>query len=295
MTEHPPAPDRLIAASTTSGHTLALARIEHATPTPQAGDLWRARWNDRAGVVLVLDPGTTRVRVAPVSLDAEPDETAVHSSAATNTLDLDAAIWTSDEADIPVRVLDYKLGQLTAAPATLPHGSTNWGPTDPRSLVRAQLQDLVEHLEAAHWAPASSTDLDLAAVLTGADVRAIAQVLGSPARAAALRRGQVDLTTEEAARLSDVLGVPADDLIAATRPPLPPDLVAAMDLPNVRSLVDQLAARHDAEEVETWSAAAYGVLALAARDHDRRDVRWAGRIRAYFEAHLREDPAGPAR
>ena len=87
----------------------------------------------------------------------------------------------------------------------------------------------------------------------------------------------------------------ASDLLTATQPPLPDDLVAAMDLPAIRAQVDLLAARRGADEVATWRAAAYGVLTLAARDHDRRDVSWAGRIRAYFEAHLHDYPDEPPR
>jgi len=283
MTERPP----------TSGNTLAQARIEHATPSPEAGDLWRARWTDRAGVVLVLTRVADQLRVAPASLDELPDETAVHAPAATNTLGFDIAIWASDDADIPLRVLDYKLGHLNEDLSSLERGSTNWGPTDPRTLARAHAQDLIEALQAAEWAPTGTTNLNLAVTLTGADVRAIADVLGSPKRAAALRRGQVDLTTDEATQLSELLDIPADALLAATRPPLPDDLVAAMDFPNVRSLVDRLAARRGTDEVETWRTAAYGVLSLAAREHDRRDARWDGRIRAYFQAQLRGNQTGP--
>lgn len=273
----------------TSDNTLAQARTGHATPVPAPGDLWRARWDDQAGVVLVLAHAADHLRVAPVSLDALPDETAALAPAETHTLGFDIAIWTSDETDVPLRVLDYKLGHLNQSLSTLKRGTVNWGTTDPRTLARAHLQDLVETLEAAEWAPARATDLDLAATLAGANVRAISEVLGSPKRAAALRRGQVDLTTDEATQLSGLLGVPADDLLAATQPPLPDELVAAMDLPNVRSLVDRLAARRRTNEVETWRTAAYSIQALAARDHDRRAARWEGRIRAYFEAQLREN------
>lgn len=273
--------------------TLAEARNQHATPTPEPGQLWRVRWNDQAGVVLVLTVADDHMRVAPVSLDELPDETAADAPASTNTLGLPLAIWSSDAAAIPARVLDYKLGELDATPASLPRGSVNWGPTDPRTLVRARLQDLIETLEEAQWAPSATTVLDLGSVLRGADLRAIQDVLGETSRVAALRRGQVDLTTDEAERLSRLLNVPAADLLATVRPPLPDALVAEMDLPAVRSLVDRLAERRDTNEAETWRSAAYGVWALAARDHDRRDTRWEGRIRAYFEAQLRETPTDP--
>lgn len=102
----------------------------------------------------------------------------------------------------------------------------------------------------------------------------------------------MSLTPDEAQQLSRLLHVPAHDLLAATQPAVPEDLIAAMDLPRIRVLVDRLAQRRNQDEVVTWQAAAYGVLALAARDHDRRDANWSGRISAYFAAHLQEDADG---
>lgn len=293
MTENPSThPSTRAAATSGAASTLARARSEHATPTPQAGDLWRARWNTQAGVLLVLASTPDRLRVAPVSLDTEPDDSAVHSPFTTNTLGMDLAVWISDQADVPLRVLDYQLGALTTDLGALAAGTVNWGPTDPRTLARARLQDLTETLQNAEWVTTSSSTLDLRAVLAAADLRDVVNALGSPAQAAALRDGQMDLTPDAAARLADVLHLPARELIAASRPPLPDDLVTAMDSPNVRSLVGRLAARRDAEETETWRTAAYGVLSLSARDHDRRDTSWTGRIRAYFDSHLRDD-TGP--
>lgn len=274
---------------------LARARAEHATPVPSPGQLWRARWENQAGVVLILETISNRLHVVPVSLDEAPDETAVQAPADANTLQLDLAIWIGDGVNVFPRVLDYKLGDLTTDTAELDHGSINWGPTDPRTLTRARLQDLLDALETAQWAPADRSDLDLPAVLKGADIAAVTEVLGSTPRAAALRRGRVSLTAEEADELAELLHVDASDLLTATQPPLPDDLVAAMDLPAIRAQVDLLAARSGADEVATWRTCAYGVFALAAREHDRRDVNWAGRIRAYFEAHLHDYPDGPPR
>ncbi|GGF56189.1 hypothetical protein GCM10011519_32660 [Marmoricola endophyticus] len=296
MTPPPATPSNL-------GRSLAQARQAHATPTPSPGDLWRARWNDQAGVLLVLDSITTPrgaeeggsqvnpghlIRVAAVSLDSDADETAAVAAAETNTLHLELAVWVRNEATVPVRVLDYKLGELTADLMDLPPGDLNWGATDPRTIARARQRDLLDLLAEAEWAPSGTGNLDLDTVLKGADPRAVAAALGSVPRAAALRRGQVDLSQAEANSLAEVLQVPAATLLSATNPPLPEDLVAAMDLPEVRSLVHRLAARRDQDEVETWRTAAYGVQALAAREHNRRDVRWSARIIAYFDAQLGE-------
>ena len=152
---------------------LARAREAHATPAPSPGQLWRARWADQAGAVLILHATDDHLRVAPVSFDEAPDETAVLAPAEANTLQLDLAIWTSDDVNIPARVLDYKLGELTTDTIELDHGSLNWGPTDPRTLTRARMQDLLDALETAEWAPVHRSDLDLPAVLKGADIAAV--------------------------------------------------------------------------------------------------------------------------
>jgi hypothetical protein len=242
--------------------------------------------------VLVLATSAHRLHVAPVSLDESPDETAVLAPSTTNTLGLDLAVWTNDGAEVPVRVLDFKLGELTTNVTDLAPGRLNWGPTDPRTLCRARLQDLIDELATAAWAPTGNSSLDLQSTLAGSDVASLKKVLGSTPRVAAFGRGQVSLTPDEAQQLGRLLQVPADDLIAATQPVVPEDLIAAMDQPRIRVLVDQLAERRDQDEVATWQAAAYGVLALAAREHDRRDANWSGRIRAYFAAHLQDDADG---
>lgn len=193
----------------TPGSSLAEAREAHATPAPSRGNLWRARWSDQAGVLLVFEHTANGLRVAPVSLEESPDETALMAPAPTNTLALDLVVWVQDEVVVPTRVLDYKLGDLEADLADLSPGTVNWGPTDPRTITRARLQDFLDLLQDARWAPRGDAGIDLAAALRGADIRAIAATLGSVPRAAALRRGQVDLSADEAGRVAEVLGVPA--------------------------------------------------------------------------------------
>lgn len=267
---------------------LAAARLGHATPAPQTGDLWRVRWGNLAGVVLLLEVHDDHLEVAPVSLDDDADATAKRASADATTLGFPLAVWMTDATTIPVRVLDYLLGTLHVAPDDLPRGSTSWGPADPRELVRAQAQDLLDALTVARWAPDTTTagTVNLSEAAMNADPSAVVGLLGA-ARARSLRDGVLRLEQGEAEPLADILGLTPDDLEAATAPPLPDDLVAAMDQPAVRARVDELALRRGTSEVAAWRDVAQGAFELAARQHNRQSAAWEGRIKAYLDAALR--------
>jgi hypothetical protein len=265
---------------------LAHRAAARETPTPQAGDVWRVRWEELAGTVLIIGVGGTGARIAPVSFDTEPDDSAVLAPAFSSDLGFDMAIWAADESDVPLRVFECKLGELTIAGTEgLRQGTKNWGATDPRTRTRAHLQDLVEFLQDATWAPQQTNHVSLQSLLAHADIGAVANALGSLPIAMQLRRGEGLLTAEQAKQLAPVLGATPAELLAAN-PPLPNELVAEMDQPRVRTMVDRVAVERDQDELETWLTAAYGVLALAARQSSRATIAWAGRIDTYFNAVL---------
>ena len=276
------------AAGEAFASSLQLARRVAAreTPPPQSGDVWRVRWDDLAGTVLVVGIGATGARVAPVSFDTDADDSAVLAPAFSSDLGFDAAIWVSDESDVPIRVFECKVGALTH-PGTdgLPRGTRNWGATDPRTRARAHLQDLVEHLQEATWAPQPTGHTTLQDILAKTDIGDVAQALGSLPLAMQLRRGEGLLTAEQAELLAPIVGRAPDELLAAN-PALPDELVAEMDQPRVRSLVDRVATQRGQDEREAWRSAAYSVLALAARQDTRATIAWPSRINAYFNAVL---------
>ena len=240
--------------------SLAAARLAHATPAPRAGELWRVRWDDHAGVVLLLEVHDSHLEVAPVSLDDDANETARRASADASTLGFPVAVWTTDTVTIPVRVLDYQLGTLHVPPDDLPRGSSSWGPTDPRELVRARAQDLLDALTLARWVPDTSTGIaNLSEAAANADPRALIDLLGVP-RARSLRDGILQLKQGEATPLANILGLAPDDLEAATSSPLPDDLVVAMDQPAVRTRVGDLAERRGTSEVAAWREVAQGAF-----------------------------------
>ncbi|MFE6509222.1 hypothetical protein ACFVDI_02485 [Nocardioides sp. NPDC057767] len=271
------------------------AAASGATPDPGVGEVWRVRWDDAAGAVMIIavDSSTEvsgpakSVRAAPVSFGDEPDDSAVLAPAAAHDLGFDLAVWVNDAADVPVRVLEAKLGQCTIAETgAFPRGTRNWGPTDPRSRHRARLQDLMDRLAGASWVPVRAGATSLASMLANADIRDVAEALGSIPAAMQLRRGQGWLTPDQAHKLAPILSVAPETLLAASSP-LPAELITAMDQPRVRALVDRVAQQRKQDELTAWRSAAYGVYALAAREHTRATATsWAGRASAYFDAIL---------
>lgn len=280
-----------------SGSALRDARRSRRTPLPAAGDFWRMRWDETALVALVAEVDPPLVRAVPVTLDVEADDSAVVAPTSAHDLGVDVTIWIEDGSAVPMRVLEFKLGSL-AVPGTaeLAAGTTNWGPTDPRTRLRAALQDAIESLAHASWVPiASAENVDLDALLDTLDFDDVVRAVGSVQLASRLRRGEAELTEQQAGRLADLLGVPSTQLISSTQPVLPDELVAAMDVPEVRARVDRMAQARDRGEIETWRSCAYGVLALAAREHDRRQTFWEAKVRAYFDAFLPGNDEDPGR
>ena len=112
------------------------------------------RWSEIALVVLLTKVEESRVWAAPVTFETEPDESGLLAPAFTTNLGLDAAIWASDASSLPMCVLEFKVGNMST-PGTegLPAGTVNWGPTDSRNRLRARLQDQLDALALASWAP----------------------------------------------------------------------------------------------------------------------------------------------
>ncbi|MEV8372659.1 hypothetical protein AB0P21_07970 [Kribbella sp. NPDC056861] len=248
-------------------------------------------------VAFVAEVNPPSVRAVPVTLDVEADDSAVVAPASAHDLGVDVTIWVNDDSAVPMRVLEFKLGSL-AVPSTaeLAAGTANWGPTDPRTRLRADLQDAIESLADASWVPdAEAGAVDLDALLDTAEFDDVVRAVGSVRLASRIRRGEASLTEQQAAGLAELLGVSTAHVLSASQPVLPDELIAAMDLPEVRARVDRMAQAREREEIETWRFCAYGVLALAAREHDRRQTFWEAKVRAYFDAVLPEIDEAPGR
>lgn len=261
---------------------------DRETPPPLPLEVWRASWDEVAAAVLITAvTDTGGVRVVPVTFDGQADHTAVVANPETNDLAIRMNLWLDDEGVIPARVLECRLASTTATDlAALPPGSTNTGVTDHRTRVRAELGDALDFFRGARWSSLEVPGRPLSDLFAKTDMSAVVEIAGSVAAAGRLRRGDLLPTREQAEALGALLDVPVSDILAA-RQPLPPPLVAVMDQPHVRSLVDQLAEQRGEGEAVVREAAAYAVLGLAARQHSRADSAWEARVMAYFESVLR--------
>lgn len=278
------------------GATSALTTGGLDAVTPTAGQLWRGRWEGSACLLLLIDVQDSVILAAPVTLNADDaDDQSVVAPAELLAVQMAATIWLGLAHEIPMRVLDRPIGSATSPPAegtrveqleSLPRGRRVHTPADPRALVRARLLDTVETFAEATWVPSHQGGLP--ALLEDVDFTALAGVLGSPAAALAVKRGKQPLTAAQAQQLAALVNRDPGDLLAGN-PALPDELVAVFDRPQVRGDVVRLAQRRGITELQARRDAAYGVLAMAARQSRGLPPDWGGRTRQYFAAQLEDE------
>jgi len=262
---------------------------------PSAGEIWRARWEDTALLVVLVDVTRTTVVAAPVTVEPELATTAAAVLPPEgSTLDLALAVWDELAAQLPTAVLDRHLGALAAHWAQLSveealsrlsasRGRPPLGANDPCVEEQARLEDALEVLAHATWVPKGTGTLgqllsDLG--VTSDQLRALPGV--QPAQVLGLRRGMRPLTAPQVDALVTLTSTPANVWWAAN-PALPAGLVELLDQPQTRARVTRLAAHDGCSEIEERRAVAYDVLALAARQTGERGAEdWSGRLAHYF-------------
>ncbi|MBK6873555.1 MAG: hypothetical protein IPJ14_07855 [Kineosporiaceae bacterium] len=297
--EHPSERLRRLAAAAELP-TAVVTAWHDLPPEPDEGQLWRARWEDQVEIVLVTAATPGSVQVVPVTLDVgyEDDETLVVPPGS-GPLGVPFLIWRGLPRNLPRRVLDRYLGspreglrttaELAAAPATggATTGTAITSAADPRSEYRARLEDSLDRLAAASWAPRGTGQLGPLLQAAGQTPATLIDLLGiTPQQALALLRGQVPLAPPQADLVAQATGRSVAELLAAN-PSLPPELVARLDQPRRRRQVQQLAERRGVTETEAWRQAGYETLALAARQTGDRESRaWEERLDRYFHVVL---------
>jgi hypothetical protein len=257
----------------------------------QAGQLWRARWEDVGLLVLLLDVDGSSYWAAPVTIDPPvEDESSVVLAPATTVLGEPLTVWAGLAQQLPLRVLDQPLDVLSpdvvAYIRSVAAGRTGQAPTgcragsrivsvfQPAAEVRAELQDDLEALAAASWLPQTNAEVprqpgkigDLRDLLGDRpDLRALMEALNAPLpEVLDIIRGRRPLTPTQAEALTEVTGQPAEVLLASVGP-LPDALVAEVDHPRWRPVVRRRARRTGQDEARARLELAYGTYALAAR------------------------------
>ena len=252
-------------------------------PVPQRGQLWRAAWGDVAALVVIA--GSVDGRTIPVMIataDQVGDESTV---AATTENNMRAAVWTGVHAEIMMFTLDHRIGDLTAsslADVTAAQAGTHlseWAPItsdlDDRTLIRLALEEKLQAFAETDWVPDIAEDsVSLAQLADDSGVSAgeiAAHLKITPGAARRLLQGRAELTEDQRAALSELIGP-----IAQSNLQIDDDLVAAIDRPENRPQLRLIADRsHDGDEAAARIDGAQRVMAMAARHRSKGERNWA--------------------
>jgi hypothetical protein len=262
----------------------------------EPGQVWRARWDDVALLVLVASVGERDVRGVPVTIDppAEGGQSVVLEPLIT-AFQVPVTAWSGLIRSIPIRVLDTLIDMWPTEIARhvvdgpsggpFPEGTRPGRPIeselDQQSELRAELMDHLDQLCAAPTLPMETPGIpprSLATVLGRFDLAALCTALDLPQPAVMkLLRGTKALTPAQVAIVADVTGVPVDE-IAATARPIAKGLVIEAEHPRWRPTFRQRARRLGTREAEVRLDVCYQAIALAARQTGASRPDWNARL-----------------
>jgi hypothetical protein len=285
-----PAAERLRRASAAAALPSAVATGQ--VPEPAAEQLWRARWERLATLLVILRTTDEAVEVAPAAPDVNyADDQALVIPANNVPVRRDLVVWLGLARPVPVRVLDTCFGSLTGDWRALAvRGIRIASAADPRAEYRAHLADTLGQLaETSAWvtvgAGTLANDLRRAGV-TPTDL--VTRLSVTPQAALAVLRGNAPVTAAQAAELAALLDRSAVDVLAANPAP-DRGVVMAIDRPRFKRRVLHLAAQQRTSEREARLTAAYGAAFAARQNQLSAAVDWAERLDRYFAAVLHDE------
>jgi hypothetical protein len=262
--------------------------LQAAPPEPQPGQLWRARWGQVSELVALVRVTADIVEAAPVTLDVDyADEDAAVVPGSGSPLGVDTVTWIGLRRVLPMVVLDRFLGAWPVMSLMTATGYPIVNPADARAEYRARIEDELDILAAARWAPTGTGTLADRLRAAGINAHRLVELLDLPPQEAlALLRGKLPVTAEQAETLAAVLTISVEDVLDANPAP-PAEVVSLLDRPRRRPQVEALARRRGVSEIAARQSAAFGVWRLAARQvGDRSDPAWDARLDRYFHVVL---------
>jgi hypothetical protein len=284
------APSRLLAAA---------RRVESGpAPDPRRGDLWRVTWAESTALVVAIRILDDAVEAAPLTIEPDVgDDQSLCLSPDETVLDASCAVWAGLSQRLPLRIFDAYLGQIASDAVSavmelvsgeVPRSGHQLGDEitsifDPIATDRAELEDLMDELAGASWAPADDTEATtLGALLETSALPELPALLGvSTAEAWDLWRGHQQLTADQQTAVAGQFGVDTSRLLGGPSPA--PALVAELDHPRWRGPLRDLQSAGDLDETAARMTAARGAMALAARQTGSGDGGWRARLQHYFE------------
>lgn len=279
----------------------------------EAGQVWRARWDEVSVLVLVVAAEDRDVLAAPVTIDPPAEDArSVVLEGSFTAFGVEATVWAGLTSIIPIRVLDRPLdqwsedlvrwatrttqGQPIATPPGTRQGGAIQSELDPAALLQAELADDLESLRQAPGLPVDipgATHRDLASLLgSNLDLASLCSALNLPQpEVMKLLRGQTPLVPEQIDNVARVTGLSSEE-IASTARGLPFRLVVTVEHPRWRPTWAQHAQRRHLSEDEARLTGGYEVFALAARETGGSQPNWNQRLRQFLQQE--ENAAGGA-
>ncbi len=277
--------------------TTSLFPLTEALTDVQAGQVWRARWDDVVSLVFVDDADTARanfVRVAPVTIGADDaDDTAVIVDRGRARFATALTVWPELVHDVAEVVLErllttfeYQfatLAELEAAAVRheLVYGLPILNERSPRLEAKRRLAAAMDVFATA--IQVGGGDGSLEAVLAGLTVSTVANALAAtPKDALKVLRGEVPISEQQAHCLAVVSGRTAAELLRAN--PRPPESLVEAVAPLRRGqqirAIAEYSKRLESEILEDIIRSAF---TLAARG-DRGHQDWPGRVDKYLQS-----------
>jgi hypothetical protein len=265
-------------------------RLPWATPSQDVGgdvatgDLWQATWAHSRLLVLILVVAENNITVSPVTETDTGDERTVVLPGDESPLDGVAFhVWLGLRAVVPQRVLDRRLGPVSpdfrrrlgdTSPRAFPPITS---PLDNRSQLRDDVEDRLEALSQAEWQPATTdrSIRQLVGVPPGQFAKAIDILPGDAVNVFARRRR---LTPSEADRAATTFNLDLADVVAATTPLVPDEVISIFDHPRRSRLVHRRARETGVTEPEVMLQITAPLLEMAARTTGHTPPDWASLI-----------------
>lgn len=264
-----------------------------ADPEFAPGQIWRADWSEEVLLVAISGVGDG-ISSVPLSLDADyRDETSVLLDLAWSPLGIPLVAWPDLKRDLPRSVFAQFIGELDAA--ALGALAEEQGAQRSRvtanhavEIYKAVVEDSMDALAAVQWAVGGTGQL--ASIVQSLTPEQIASAIGATAqRALALWRGQSPLTSEEATRISPLVGHTPTELLASNPSP-PADLVTGLDQPRRHRQVRVFAELRERDLAAAYWDVAIDTWALAARQTgNQHGIDWEGRLDTFFAAVLYDE------
>lgn len=279
--------DAVLAAVDATVSPSVLAALDMPIPdSVEAGQLWRARWDDDTQLVYVAAAEPTTCHLAPISLDvhlAGPNARTVDAD--DSPLGIPFGAWTARTVQARQSVLEQYLGQIEHTPGNgRGESSHELAALDDRSAFAGRLEErLIVLATQAAWEPTSQRDpAPLSTILQRAHINLaeMAALLDvDTATALDLWRGDSALSAQQLAALDAAAAARGATTLpsAATGSDFPDELLEELTQPLWKAPVLAARARRSTTETAARQAAAAAAvrLTLAARRQRRTATDWA--------------------